>query len=144
MPVTDRALFVATGGVIKVRSSAEEETLLRSDAWEEPIKASDGKGNKFYSAHPLAPGNYEATGWGLVKTEGGIRKKIGIPFAFEIKAGQVVYVGNLNIVRPIDNAQFRQDFEVDLQKYRSLYAWMKNADVKHSAAGGEWFSPRKN
>ena len=109
LPVTDRALFTATGVAFTVVDSNGVERNLRVNDWGEKIEGGKVRGEKFFRGFTLPEGNYKFTSWRLIRTEGGDAKKPTEPLTFKINKGEVLYVGNFNAIRFLGNGQFRDN-----------------------------------
>jgi hypothetical protein len=143
LPITDRALFVATGAQLLLLDQEGKRKVLTANDFETSIPQAEGKGNKYYSVFILQPGSYKLQGWALVKTQGGYKEPPSTPMEFSIKAGEVLYIGNFNVLRPIDTAQFRQAADVDIPKFKNLFPWLINQTIVTRPISGDWWPPRK-
>jgi hypothetical protein len=140
LPVTDRALFTATGASFVVSDLNGKRTTLTVKDWPEEIPQKDGKGKRFYGAFTLPPGEYKFLSWYLVKTEGSSAKEPNEPFTFRLNKGEVIYVGNFNAIRPLGTGQFRDRFAEDVKKFQSIYPWLNDLNVKQQLITGSWWT----
>ena len=106
LPVTDRALFTATGVVFTVVDSNGVERNLRVNDWGEKIEGGKVRGEKFFRGFTLPEGNYKFTSWRLIRTKGGDAKEPTEPLTFKINKGEVLYVGNFNAIRFLEMVNF--------------------------------------
>ena len=139
LPAEDRALFVATGVLFTLVDSNGVKTVLRVNDWEEPINPSEGHGKKYFGAFSLPEGNYKLTAWRLIYTEGKPAKEPSEPLTFSINKGEVIYIGNFNAIRPIGNGQFRDKYSEDSKKFRSLYSWLTDRNIKKELVKSSWW-----
>lgn len=130
LPVTDRALFTATGATLFLVDEKGTRSWVRVNSFETPIPANDGRGSRFYAAVELPAGSYRFTSWSLIKTEGAAAKEPKEPLAFTIGKGEVLYVGNFNVIRVRATGQFRDRFAEDVQAFRKWYPWLEGMDIK--------------
>jgi hypothetical protein len=130
LPVTDRALFTATGVVLFFVDEKGTRSWARVNGYETPIPASDGRGSRFYAAVELPAGNYRFTSWSLIKTEGAAAKEPKEPLAFSISNGEVLYVGNFNVIRFRATGQFRDRYAEDVLAFKKWYPWLEGMDIK--------------
>lgn len=140
LPVTDRALFVATGASFVVSDLNGKRTTLTVKDWPDEIPHKEGIGKRFYGAFTLPPGEYKFLSWYLVRTEGGAAKEPNEPFTFKLNKGEVIYVGNFNAVRPLGAGQFRDRLVEDVKKFQSIYPWLNGSNVKQQLISGLWWT----
>lgn len=140
LPVTDRALFTATGASFVVADSNGKRTTLNVRDWPEEISPQEGKGKKFYGAFTLPPGEYKFLSWQLIKTEGGSAKEPNEPLAFKLNKGEVLYVGNFNTIRPLGTGQFRERSAEDIKRFQSIYSWLRGSNVRQELISSSWWT----
>lgn len=140
LPVTDRALFAATGVSFTAIDLKGGEHSLTANEWAEEIPKSDGKGRRFYGTFILPPGEYELTSWGLFRTASMAAERPKEPFKVKLSSGEALYIGNFNAIRPLGTGQFRDNFTKDLEHYRSLFPWLKNVRTKQEQAKSVWWT----
>ena len=138
-PVTDRALFTATGVSFMAISLNGERHLLTVNKWPQDIPKNEGRGKRFFGVFTLPPGEYKLVYWYLIQTEGGAAPEPKDPFIFKLNKSDVVYIGNFNVIRILDNGQFRDRFDEDVKQYISLFPWLKNFTIKHEQLKSIWW-----
>jgi len=139
LPVTDRALFTATGVSFLVIDSQGTRKILNVKEWAEKIPPNDGMGKRFFGAFVLPPGEYKLSYWFLNQTEGGSSNEPKEPFTFKLNKGDVIYIGNFNTIRLRGTGQFRDRFAEDLTHYQSLYPWINNMSVRQEQMKSTWW-----
>ena len=139
LPITDRALFTATGVVFTVVDSNGVERNLRVNDQGEKIEGGKVRGEKFFRGFTLPEGNYKFTSWRLIRTEGGDAKEPTEPLTFKINKGEVLYVGNFNAIRFLGNGLFRDNFAEDSEKFRLHYSWLASREIKKELVKSSWW-----
>jgi len=140
LPVTDRALFTATGVSFVIMDSSGVRTTLNVKDWGFEIPPNDGKGKRFFGAFSLPPGNYKFMSWYLNRTEGGSAKEPNEPFVFTVNKGEVVYLGNFNAIRPLGTGQFRDRYVDDLKQFQFLYTWLVGLNINNYSMKSSWWT----
>ena len=140
LPVTDRALFTATGVSFTAIDSKGGKHSLTVNEWAEEIPKNDGKGRRFYGTFILPPGEYELTSWGLFRTASMAAERPKEPFKVKLNSGEALYIGNFNAIRPLGTGQFRDNFTKDMEHYRNLFPWLKNVSTKQEQAKSVWWT----
>ena len=139
LPVTDRALFTATGVSFAVVDSNGGRHALTVDQWGSAIPTSDGRGSRYFGAFTLPAGEYKFVSWRLIETAGGAAAEPKEDMTFKLGKGDVVYLGNFNAIRPLASGQFRDRYEEDVKQYSAIYPWMKNQTVKNQQIKSTWW-----
>lgn len=140
IPVTDRALFTATGVAMTVTRDDGQSQKVVVLGKPTPIPSQDGMGYRFYAAVELVPGNYRFTSWALHRTEGGSAKEPKSPLQFTISKGEVLYVGNFNVLRILERGQFRDRYADDVEAFKAHMPWLKGIEVKSRPVPGTWWN----
>lgn len=139
LPVTDRALFTATGVVLSMVGDNGKREHFLVNRFETLIPPTDGRGSRYYAAVELAPGNYKFTSWSLFKTEGASAKEPKEPLAFTISTGEVLYVGNFNVIRFKANGQFRDRYAEDVEAFKKRLPWLAGLEIKSRPVSSIWW-----
>lgn len=139
LPVTDRALFTATGVSFLVVDSKGSRNILNVKEWPEEIPPTDGRGKRFFGAFTLPPGEYRFSYWFLNQTKGGAAKEPKEPITFKLNKGEIIYVGNFNAIRPLGTGQFRDRFSEDIKRYQSIYPWINGLSVRQEQTNPSWW-----
>ncbi len=140
LPVTDRALFTATGVRFIVISSTGRRHVLTTKRWSSEIPKNNGMGRIYWGAFSLPAGEYEFISWSFINTEGDAASKPQEKISFKLNRGDVLYLGNFNAIRVLGSSQFRDRFIQDMQEYLTLYRWMQGLNVKHEQMNETWWS----
>ena len=140
LPVTDRALFTATGVRFVVVSSTGKRHGLTANRLASTIPKNDGVGTIYLGAFSLPAGEYEFVSWSFIKTQGGIASKPEEKISFKLNKGDVLYLGNFNATRVLGSGQFRDNFDRDMRNYIAYYRWMKGLNVKRQQIKTAWWS----
>nr|WP_315471690.1 hypothetical protein [uncultured Rhodoferax sp.] len=139
LPVTDRALFTSTGVSLYVTDESGKQHALIGNMFALPIPSNEGKGMKYYGAFNLPAGSYTFVSWRLIKTEGGPSEAPKEAIGFQVRKGEVIYVGNFNAIRPLAVGQFRDTFEADRLKYQEIFSWLKDKEIKNQPMKSTWW-----
>ncbi len=139
LPVTDRALFTSTGVSLFVNDESGKQHALIGNMFGLPIPSNEGKGMKYYGAFNLPEGNYTFVSWRLIKTEGGPSEVPKEAMGFQVRKGEVIYLGNFNAIRPLAIGQFRDTFEADRLKFKEIFSWLKDKEIKNQSMKSTWW-----
>jgi hypothetical protein len=140
LPVTDRALFTATGVRFFVVSSTGKSHLLTANRLGSTIPKNDGMGTIYLSAFSLPAEEYEFVSWSFIQTQGGVASKPEKKISFKLNKGDVLYLGNFNAIRVLGSGQFRDNFDHDMREYIASYRWMEGLHVKREQIKTAWWS----
>lgn len=138
LSVTDRGLFASTGVSFSVNHNNIEERL-RVNSY--PITLpTQTKVKKFFGAFELPEGNYKFTSYRFIQTEGDSIKEPSEPLTFTVKKGEVIYIGNFDVTRFLESGIFRDNYNEDITKFKSVYAWLNELNVKKELIKSVWWS----
>ena len=115
------------------------EERLRVDSY--PITLpTQTKVKKFFGAFELPEGNYKFTSYRFIRTEGDSIKEPSEPLTFTVKKGEVIYIGNFDVTRFLENGIFRDNYNEDITKFKSVYAWLNELNIKKELIKSVWRS----
>lgn len=142
LPVTDRAVFNATGISFTVEDMNKKESILLVNDWDELFSSNKRGIQKFFRAFELPEGHYKFTSWKFIYTEGKPAKAPKDSLEFNIKKGEVIYIGNFDAIRLFGNGRFKDNYEEDSAAFQSLYSWLKGINIKKELMPpSEWLLP---
>jgi hypothetical protein len=139
LPVTDRALFTATGVTMHMVNDRGAREVVLVNSFDTVIPPDDGRGSRFYAAVQLPPGNYKFTSWSLIRTAGAAAKEPTEPLSFSIGKGEVLYVGNFNVIRFRSTGQFRDRYADDVKAFKKWFPWLDGMEIKSRPVPPTWW-----
>ena len=138
LSVTDRGLFASTGVIFSVSNNDMEERLV-VDGY--PIRLpAQAKVKKFFGAFALPEGNYKFTSYRFIQTKGEPVKEPRMPLTFTVKKGEVIYIGNFDVTRFLESGMFRDNYNEDIPKFKSVYSWLNGLNIKKELIKSVWWS----
>lgn len=138
LSVTDRGLFASTGVIFFVNTNEMKERLVVKDF---PITLpTQAKVKKFFGAFALPEGNYKFTSYRFIQTAGEPIKEPSEPLTFTVKKGEVAYIGNFDVTRFLESGIFRDNYDEDVRKFKSEYAWLSSLNIKKELIKSVWWS----
>lgn len=138
LSVIDRGLFASTGVIFSVETNQMKEGLVVNDF---PIdRPTQAKVKKFFGAFALPEGNYKFTSYRFIQTEGTPIREPDEELTFTVKKGEVVYIGSFDVIRFLESGIFRDNYDEDIQKFKSEYSWLNGLNIKKELIKSVWWS----
>jgi hypothetical protein len=135
----DRNLFGTSGMLLSVEDEKGVLHKLASSRHAEKINETS-RSEISFSALELKPGRYKVLEWELFRTENGISgQHPNEKFAFDVKSGEVTYIGDLKVIRVVGNGVFSDQFARDKAKFIKYFPFLKEANIVNRAINSSWW-----
>jgi hypothetical protein len=129
----DRNLFGTSGMFLVIESEKGIRHQLATSRHKEMINTTSQSQISF-AAHELKPGVYKILEWELFRTESG--KSGPHPkdkLSFEVKADEIVYIGDLKVIRVQGSGIFSDQFERDKSKFLKYFPFLEKTKIVNRA-----------
>ncbi len=135
----DRNLFGTSGMSMTVEDEKGDRRRLVNGRHPEKINETSPSEISF-SALELKPGRYKVIEWVLYRTEGGSSGPHPTKqFAFDVKSGEVAYIGDLKVIRVVGNWIISDQHARDKPKFMKYFPFLKEATIVNKAINSGWW-----